>query len=136
MKYSFWALVLTLPQDTLSIVRQAFPVLDEYADERIEFLMMTVDALPPHRKEQWSRVLVPAWDALLRDPPKKLQVRVADLPGDAKRRKSRIGVSPGLMLTCAGTRKELMTVLAAVLLPMISMLMLFGLLALWADWDD
>lgn len=29
-----------------------------------------------------------------------------------------------------------MTVLAAVLLPMISMLMLFGLLALWADWDD
>lgn len=68
-------------------MRQAFPVLDDYADERIEFLMMTKDAVPPARQAQWSRVLVQAWDALLRDPPKQLQVRVADLPGDASRRK-------------------------------------------------
>lgn len=113
-------------------------MLDEYADERIEFMMMTKDAVP----QQWSRVLYQAWDALVRDPPKQLQVRVADLPGDARRRKSQrcsLSTQHRVCLVTnahAGTRRELLTVLGAVLGPMLAMMLLFGMIAMWASLDD
>ncbi len=63
------------------MVQQAFPILNEYPPQRIEFLS-------PENKdakiegEGWSRILDATWDRLYRESPERLKVQVADGPGD------------------------------------------------------
>ena len=59
------------------MVRRAFPILEEYDLDRIEF-----DASFPLESTRWSRILDEAWPGFASNPPTRLRVRVADGPGD------------------------------------------------------
>ena len=59
------------------IVRRAFPILDEYDLDRIEF-----DASFALENTRWSRILDEAWLGFASNPPTRLRVRLADGPGD------------------------------------------------------
>ena len=68
-------------KDTIAIVRRAFPILDEYSTDRIEFAIpVDKDA----KDVRWSRVLDDAWPNFVNCPPSRLRVQIADRPGDAE----------------------------------------------------
>lgn len=77
-------LVLTHPQETIAIVRAAFPPLREFPPDRVEFMLK-------NNGSDWQRVLPNVWETIAKDPPERLGVRIADGPGDAEERQRRGG---------------------------------------------
>lgn len=69
---------------TVAYVRNAFPALDEYPDERIELLVRSGD------DTDWVRILDDAWEGFQNEPPKRMIVQIVDRPGEAKTSRSTI----------------------------------------------
>lgn len=78
------AIVLTYTQETIAIVRAAFPPLREFPPDRVEFMLK-------NNGSDWQRVLPNVWETIAKDPPERLGVRIADGPGDAEERQRRGG---------------------------------------------
>ena len=76
---------LPVPQETVAMVQRGFPTLAEYPPDRIEFhVPVKLDGFG--QPEVWGKVLDEAWGGFDRDPPTKLRVQVADLPGEERAR--------------------------------------------------
>lgn len=63
------------------MVRRAFPEIDQYPDERIEF-EVGIDG----SKEDWGGLMEDAWTQFATQPPSRIKVQITDQPGDARRR--------------------------------------------------
>ncbi|CAD6566650.1 MAG: hypothetical protein TREMPRED_002881 [Tremellales sp. Tagirdzhanova-0007] len=72
-----WPMKGQSEDEAAMIVRRAFPILDEYDLDRIEF-----DASFALENTRWSRILDEAWLGFASNPPTRLRVRLADGPGD------------------------------------------------------
>lgn len=70
-------------QETIDVVRRAFPEVAKYPDSRIEF-EVGIDG----SKEDWGGLMDDAWSQFATQAPSRIKVTVADGPGDARRRKS------------------------------------------------
>lgn len=66
------------PQETVDIVRRLFPELQDHPPERVELLLLSTLG--------WQPVIPKVWHTVAEDPPDQLGVRIADLPGQEKRR--------------------------------------------------
>lgn len=86
-------------QETVDMVRRAFPTLAKYPAGRIAFevsdlapasTQITPQQYPPPRSE-WAKVMDEAWPQFKRKPPSRIRVTVIDAPGDDQRRKLYIG---------------------------------------------
>lgn len=71
-----------IQQETTAIVRSAFPELQAYPADRVEFLIKG-------REHKWQRVLPNTWDVIAANPPDRVGVRISDAAGDAGRRAQR-----------------------------------------------
>lgn len=78
---------LLMAQETIDVVKEAFPALREYPDDRITFYILT-DA--EGSRKSWSRLLDDGWVDIVSNPPPSMQVKVEDGPGDARKREWRI----------------------------------------------
>ncbi|ORX37946.1 hypothetical protein BD324DRAFT_656176 [Kockovaella imperatae] len=75
--------------DTIDLVRRAFPVLAEYSPDRIEFLAPSTPETQIDNITQWSQILDEAWHGIETNPPARLKVQVIDGPGDLEERTRR-----------------------------------------------
>ncbi|WWC90801.1 uncharacterized protein L201_005738 [Kwoniella dendrophila CBS 6074] len=73
-------------EETISIVQRGFPLLAEYPPSRIEFLSpVEMDSEGKVINDRWGKILDEAWPGFKHNPPTRLRVQVADLPGDEER---------------------------------------------------
>jgi hypothetical protein len=71
-------------QEAIAIVQRGFPILAEYPEERIVFLVKTCD--PRNLASTWVIVMEEAWKMLEANPPVEMRVEIRDAPGDAEAR--------------------------------------------------
>jgi hypothetical protein len=64
----------------LGLVKEAFPILQSYPDERIEFFHS--------RDGHWSKILRESFTDIAELKPDTIKVQVADAPGDRRKRMS------------------------------------------------
>lgn len=69
-------------QETVDIMREAFPALQDFPPERVELLLKLSSG-------DWENMLPSVWDIVVSDPPSELGVRIADGPGDERTRNRR-----------------------------------------------
>ena len=70
-------------------MQRGFPTLAEFPSTRIEFFTpVQLDAEGRVVNERWGRVMDEAWRRFDRDPPTRLRVQVADLPGEEEEREA------------------------------------------------
>lgn len=78
-------------QETIDIVRRAFPQLKEYADERIQLEV----GMEGQNADQWSAFMDEAWPRFATQPPTRMKITVADAPGDAGKRELLVYTASG-----------------------------------------
>ncbi|WVR03018.1 hypothetical protein IAU60_000007 [Kwoniella sp. DSM 27419] len=77
-------------EETVEIVQRGLPVLAEYSPDRIEFLSpVELDAEGRVKDGRWGKILDETWPTFKHNPPTRLRIQVADLPGDEQRRERR-----------------------------------------------
>lgn len=58
-------------------MKRAFPTLQQYSDDRIEFLLPSADSEAVNKDTKWFKMLDEAWAGLESHPPGVMRVQVA-----------------------------------------------------------
>lgn len=120
--------VLTPYQETIDVVRRAFPEIEKYGDERVEF-EVGIDG----SKEEWGGLMEDAWSQFSYQAPSRIKVQIKDAPGDARRSEcldTHALIVEMSLADVAGTTREVLHVLALIFGPFIGMIMFFCLVGL------
>ncbi|KAI5453045.1 hypothetical protein NCC49_006573 [Naganishia albida] len=79
----------TSKEHTIAIVKRAFPTLQAYPDDRIEFLLPSADSEAVTKDTKWFRMLDEAWVGLDTQPPAVMRVQVSPNATDLLKQKRR-----------------------------------------------
>ena len=87
---------MTDKEETIHIVQKGFPELAEFDEERITFL-----------NGDGAIIFDEAWEHFASSPPEKLQIKVADAPGDWDKRKSTQHLGASVLITLGQRRNNI-----------------------------